>query len=465
MRAVTGAFVLFGTAFTLALLTGTSACSIETKASDVICVKDQTDICTNCERPEGDTRSYRGQHTCAADGKSFGACMQCAPVGDEDDEEDKPKDPGDFKPVPADNTAGPTTPMDQSCNKKMTLVAGKDDPADQFVYAAVVLNGKFNVFSSSGAPMRSQGTFIINEGALMGVYRSKGSSLVSSTFKDGLWNAPAAVPGATTDMTPSIVSWGKKAKVIFHSADNRYNAIDWDPVAGVWSAPVQVGAAAAGASGTSPPAAATVGAPGVPGGGIMFGYTDNEGGLYRQDWNGTSWRGASVKSTLVNALPMKTSLISMNGGAFDLVSAFTASGGFPYISTRSVKDNMSQWSNPILVTDEASPLDGLNGVPLSNGRALFVYRNAQKKGFYVMFDPAKDPKFTRPAPLFGTGTNPVLASTPVVVEDRCGADAVLAYAESDGAVGVLRFTGDTWKGPFVVPGISKMTYAMTAVLP
>lgn len=70
------ALLVVGT-FTLCLSAG---CSIEAKASEVICVKDQTDTCTNCERPKGDTRPYRGQHTCAPDGKSFGACGQCVPV-------------------------------------------------------------------------------------------------------------------------------------------------------------------------------------------------------------------------------------------------------------------------------------------------------------------------------------------------------------------------------------------------
>jgi hypothetical protein len=188
MRPVVGLVVLFGGTFSLCLFAG---CSIENKASDVICVKDQTDICTNCERPEGDTRPYRGRHTCAADGKSFGACVECAPVEDAAEEEEKP-DSTDFKPVPEDPTKPPTNnpPIEEACNKKMTLVAGKDDVADQFVYAAVVANGKFNVYSSSGAPMRSQGAFIIDDGTLMGVYRSKGSAVVTSTFRDGIWNAP-----------------------------------------------------------------------------------------------------------------------------------------------------------------------------------------------------------------------------------------------------------------------------------
>jgi hypothetical protein len=154
----------------------------------------------------------------------------------------------------------------------------------------------------------------------------------------------------------------------------------------------------------------------------------------------------------------------MNGGAFDLVSAFVAEDTHRYIATRSVKDSGSVWSNPILMNVTAAPLDGVNGVGLGGGRALFVYRDAQKKGWFVVFDPSKTPSFTAPAELVGKD-NPVLASTPQVVEDRCGAEAVLAYAETDGAVAILRFANNEWKGPFVVPSTSHLTYAAVGVLP
>src|SRR5688572_29925394 len=133
MRPVIGILALFGGTFTLCLFAG---CSIENKASEVICVKDQTDICTNCERPEGDTRPYRGRHTCASDGKSFGACVECVPVEEGSDEEEP--DGTDFKPVPEPPKPPNNPPIEAACNKKMTLVAGKNDIADQFVYAAVV---------------------------------------------------------------------------------------------------------------------------------------------------------------------------------------------------------------------------------------------------------------------------------------------------------------------------------------
>jgi len=446
-------------------------CSIETKASDVICVANQIDICTNCARPDGDTRSYRGQHTCAADGKSFGECTQCAPVtGDEA----PPKEPpSKFEPLPKEPDGKPTGPaIDAACNKKMTMVAGRDDVADQFVFAGVVMDGRFQMFSSSGAPMRSHGAFVINEGALMGVYRTKGNALVTSTFKNGAWEAPSAIPSASTDTAPTIATWGKKNKVIFRANDGRYNAVDWEAGAGAgaWSAVEVIGATTQSPpAGASAPTGTSVGAPGVKGAGVMFGYTDGLGGLYRQDWNGTSWRSAGIRSTVVTAAAMRTALISMNGGAFDLVSAFVASDGAPYIATRAVRDNSSEWSNPIKMSDVAKPLDGVNGVALSGGRALFVYRDDAKKAWYIVFDPSKEPAFTAPKELVlgaaGGGGNPALASTPYVSEDRCGADAVLAYAEEGGAVAVMRFAGDAWKGPFLVGGISKMTYALAAVVP
>lgn len=452
MRRVKGLLVFFGLG--VGLFAG---CSVETKASDVICVRDQTDICTDCGRPIGDNRPYRGRHTCASDGKSFGACMDCAPM----EEEPIEMPPTEFKPVPVPgpdggpSSAGPS--IDAACNDKLTLVAGKDDPNNQFIYAAVLHDGAFKVFSSSGAPMRSPGSFVVTGHSLMGVYRSKGSALLASTFADGLWSSPYAIAGALTDAAPTMASWGATNKVVFHTSDGRYSAADWDKAAG-WSAPVVVGSTeTAPPPGTSAPTAAAVGAPGVTGAGIIFGYTDAEGGLYRQDWNGTSWRQAGVKSSVVKAAPMHTTLVTMSGGAFDLVSAWVAEDKRLYFATRTVADTGSLWSNPILVSDDARPLDGATGVGLPNGRAMLVYRDADKRARFTVFDPAKKPQWSAPQELL-RGQNPVLASTPQVTSDRCGAEALLSFAEVNGKVAVMRYATDAWKGPFVVSGITDVTY-------
>lgn len=437
-----------------------AGCSIENQASDVICVRDQSDICTDCARPPGDNRSYRGRHTCAADGKSFGPCLECAPITDE------LKAPSPFEPLPTVNsgpTEGSSTPVDPACNDKLTVIAGHDDPNDAFIYVAVVKNGRFSVLASSGAPMRSEASFVVSEDSMTSVYRSKASALVTSTFKAGLWSTPSAIPNALTDASPTIASWGKQNKVVFHTTDGRYSAVDWDPTTG-WGTSVVIGdVALAAQQGTSAPAGATVGAPGVRGSGVMFGYTDSTGGLYRQDWNGTSWRSAGLKSTAVVAAPMRTALVPMNGGAFDLVSSWVASDGHPYIATRSVRDNGSVWSSPILVTESASPLDGVRGVGLPGGRAMLLWRDADKHGWYSVFDPTKTPQFSDPAALLEKATP--LASTPSAAVDRCGAEAVIAYAEVDGAVGVLRYSAGALSKPIAIEGLSKMTYAAAASIP
>ena len=81
----------------------------------------------------------------------------------------------------------------------------------------------------------------------------------------------------------------------------------------------------------------------------------------------------------------------------------------------------------------------------------------------AVFDPKKTPSWSDPAPLLEE--NPVLASTPQLVRDPCGSEATLAFATKEGPVGVLRFKGDAWKGPYIVEDVPTATFATVVAAP
>lgn len=445
-----------------------AGCTVETKASDVICVHDQVDICTDCARPDGDQRSYRGRHTCAADGKSFGPCLQCVP--------EEKSGPSAFQPVNVPNNGVPPNgpQIDAACNDKLTMVAGKNDPNAANIYAAVLHDGGFKIGASTNAPMLSPGAFVVTGRSLTGVYRTRDLNLVTSTFEDGLWATPTLIDGVFADGPPAIARWDGKTKVIFQSDspsvdpsapsvirhDMSFEAMDWDPGTGTWLAGAPPGKPAVNL--LSAPAMATVGVPGLSGSAMTLLYTDGAGSIFWQAWNGRNWGGEPMKWAGSTATPMtRAALFSMSGGADDLLAAWVGSDKKLYASTR--KGALDAWSRGALVHADARPLESPNGIGLGGGRALVVYRDAEKKGWFTLFDPSKTPQWSRPAPLVAEG-NPTLASTPQLADDTCGAEATLAYAEEGGKIAVMRFTTDAWKGPFVVPGITDVTFVTPALV-
>lgn len=449
-----------------------AACSVETKASDVICVADQSNICTDCPKKDpSDTAVYAGRHVCAHDGKSFGKCEQCVvqttgtsvqpvpiPTGDDDDDTD-----GGKLPTPPDK-------IDATCQNKLGVVASKDDPADQFLYFATYGGSAFQLYSSTGTPMRGPAAAIANGSSVLVVYRSKGDALISTTWnKDGpgIWSQPGTIAGSTTNGEPSIISWDGKIKLVYREADGFHHVANYDPQTSKWIDGVEKLFAPADADAGPPvnnisdPSAAAVGTPPLAFAMIVIGFTDTDKDIGREEFRNNAWK--IVKSNSVQAAPVRPDIIPMRSGKFDLLSMFVNSAGELHVSTRTSQDNGYAWSPDTVTSDKAKPIEAVNGVGLPNGRALVVFRDADKKGQYMVFDPAATPPWTDPKPLVDED-NPVLESTPQLVIDPCGADAALAIATTKG-VGVMRFTNDAWKGPYPVPGIPAATYATIVATP
>lgn len=461
---------LIGISVAAAFVVAATACSVETQASNVICIPDQSNICTDCKKPDGDTQTYAGRHTCAHDGKSFGACESCAPQVEKSPFNELPPDP---KGDDDDDGPPPITPakdtIEAACAGKIAIIAGKDDEASPFTYSAVYEGTKFKPYSSSGTPMRSPAVAAPNGASVLVVYRSKNNSLISTTFAGGLWGAASSVAGASLDGAPGLTAWDGKLKAVFREDDGYHHVATFLPSGGASGGGAwQDGIELVGSStitpppGISDPSVVSTGAAGLTGAGVLVGYTDNAKGLYRQEWKGTSWFTKGIKATSVQAGQYRPTIVAMTSGNFDLLSLYINADGVLRVSTRTSKDNGTLWSVDTATSEAAKPASIVSGVGLDNGRALVVYLDAEKKAQYLVFDPSKTPAWTDPAPLLED--NPVLTSAPQVTRDPCGAEALIALP-TDAGVAVVRFAANAFKGPYLVDGIPGITYATAIAAP
>src|SRR5207245_10380967 len=70
--------------------------------------------------------------------------------------------------------------------------------------------------------------------------------------------------------------------------------------------------------------------------------------------------------------------------------------------------------------------------PMTNGRAMLVYRGQNGLPYFSVFDPSRGLPWSVPAPLVAA-SNPAIASPPSVASGACGDDAGAAYVVSAGA--------------------------------
>lgn len=439
-------FVWVSAVVGLVIATG---CSVQTQASNVICVPDQSDICTDCAPVDGEPQ--QGHHVCAHDGKSFGACGQCLPTAQAISTTPVTTGP-DGGPIPVPD---PTAIIDASCSGKLAVLAGLDDASNSFAYSAAFDGKAFNVSAISGAPMRSAAVTVSTDTGVVALYRSKGDALVATTFANGKWSAPSGI-NATSTGTPAMTTWGTDVKAIFRQDDGYLRVATMTD--GFWFSSLDtIGNTDLGPTpGLSEPSAVSTGAPGVAGAAVMVGYTDNAGGLYRQEWRGDDWLDQGIKAITIDAGPFRPEIIPMMAGSFDLISTYITSDGTLHYATRTSADNGSTWSADAVTDRAAIPLDAVRGIGLPDGRAVVVFLDSDRHGQFMVFDPQKS-TWTAPTPLFADSA-PALASTPQLVRDPCGGEAALAFA-SDSGVGIMRLVNGTWTLPFSVAGVPAATYA------
>jgi hypothetical protein len=119
------------------------------------------------------------------------------------------------------------------------------------------------------------------------------------------------------------------------------------------------------------------------------------------------------------------------------------------------------WKTPILVDTAANTSGPPALTELADGRVLLVWQGVNGTPLYSLYG-GTPAKWTRPAAVL---PNLRVISTPTVSRGRCASQATATLVDDAGNVSLALFDQDQWKGPYVVPGMTNMTYAGAGEVP
>ncbi len=285
---------------------------------------------------------------------------------------------------------------------------------------------------------------------LLAVLAASNGSLASTVFQSS-WADPAPIATAKTIDGPALAVMGSSAHLLFQGADYKYlHAIytlsGWD------SASDPVGGSGSSQSfGARGPAVAATGAD------LVALQAGSDSYLYDQGWTG-SWQGAHKQGAAIqNTLP--PAIVALTGGASELMAAYLRNGDYKVMA---VDRKSGAWNTtPTLIDTAAYANDPVALAALPGGKALLVFRGSDKKPYFSTWDGSST--WTAPAPV--ATTNPAILSTPSIAPGVCGADAIVAWAESGGGVSVATFTGSAFAKPVAISGTSGAKFVAIATLP
>jgi hypothetical protein len=457
------------------------ACTKSTPAAqDALCTPGLYTLCL-CQNAD------KGTHQCAANGQSFGACEPCP--------DDMPVDAGQIsfpndsslsEPMfdansfdggtlfvdanlppqedapPFDGNAMDSPVITDACSGKLALIGGNSSN----VYTAIYSGDGTYAINSSGVSLNAYPAILpVNSSGFEAVFLTNAMELNSIATTTGTsWSLPARIGTNTAKGSPALTALDSNLELVYLADDGTYYHSEsigsgWDSANDPLTPPDDAGVQSFG-----PAAPTAVGLNDT----LWVAYGGSDFGLYRQSWTeGSGWSDVDEQDMAgigsQGATPPPT-MIALNGGTSDLLIAYENSGDLKIAYV--VRDADSQsWSEPAFIDpDTAYASDPLAIAPLSNGRAMLVYRGTNAAPYYTLYDPSQSPVWSTPEALVPSN-NPVIASTPAIAVGQCGEDAVVAYAESAGAVRITRFTGSTWSEPSLVSGISNLTYVGIAEHP
>lgn len=185
-------------------------------------------------------------------------------------------------------------------------------------------------------------------------------------------------------------------------------------------------------------------------------------------WSG----GLPVPGAVVSGGPPPT-LVSLtsdgpDAGAGDILavyaSAADAAAAVEY-TVHSPGSGRGSWSAPAPVTlGEVTPVEAVSLAALSGGRVVMVFRGSNANGFFSLYDPSANPRWTTSLPIAsGIGA---LGSIPSVAAagsaSACGVDAIAALATASG-IELVPLQSGVWGSPVLVPGTSGTVDAKVAV--
>jgi len=119
------------------------------------------------------------------------------------------------------------------------------------------------------------------------------------------------------------------------------------------------------------------------------------------------------------------------------------------------------WGTPMQIDANAYSNDPVALGALPGGKAIVVFRGSDGKPYFSTWDGATT--WTAPAPV--VSNDPAIASVPSIAPGVCGADALVAFAESGGGVAIAPFSGGAFGAPQPVAGTSGAKFVAIGTLP
>ena len=323
--------------------------------------------------------------------------------------------------------------------------------------ATAVGAGPFTTATLNGAAL-SAPAIVAWSGGFQALFRSTNNALATASFTT-TWSAPGAIQGALTIDAPALTAVGASLHAVYLGSDNKYyHAVytgSWDNGADHVAKANDAGPQSIG------PRAAAAATPAGFAGFVIANVSDGTTHtLYDQTWSVASGWGDGVNHPSTALSAIAPAMIAMNGGTSDLLVVYANDATK---LTATLRDASAKtWSAPVILDVNAFTNDPPALAPMSNGRAVLVYRGADNLPYVTTFDPARATPWSPPVALVA-GTNPILATPPSIASGVCGDDAVVVYVELGGAVKSTRFTGGSWTTPAIVG--AGATYAAIATRP
>jgi hypothetical protein len=402
-----------------------------------------------------------GTKLCKADGVSFEDC-KCDGTQPPITEPDPDGGIGSSPMEMVDSGAPPMGPtIDAKCTGKLALVSGSS--ADNATYfASYKGGGLFNVTTSASSPgVRGPVTILPAGGALIATYTARLGYLGWTKFSAGSWSPAESLTDGAVDTSrgTSMTLIGGQLRLFYLGQDSHYymgtyGTSGWDVnfSAGALAEPAAVDGGTE-VPGKSSPASAAVGSS------VTLAFSGNDGTLARETFASGSW-STITKFPNITAYAAPPAIVALDpGGTDDELMVYAGSDLLMHVATRAASNKV--WSAPILFDTAATSSEIALGA-LPGGKAIVVYKGGNGQGYYAVWSMSTG--FSAPTELV-PGKNPEIASVPSITRGACGSDATIAFAQKDGNVKIVRYTGTTMSPPFDVGGLTKATFVGVGELP
>jgi hypothetical protein len=403
--------------------------------------------------------SSQGTHRCQPDGRSFDDCLCDSTNAIVDDAGFQQYDAGDPPDV-----APATLAINDACAGKLAAIVGAQGGVDLFG-AAYAGGGKWTVTDSRNGALRGvpRGGLIIdpsNVSAVVAVWESLGNQYVWTKFQANQTSllSPAQVGPAPplgpagVQGRPGFIDLGyKSAELVALTTDSHFAHGTYTPSLGFsFAGTIDAGAVA------------LAGAPAIVNTptGLAMAYSDSSKNLFFQQKLNGLWANpeALQLATAYDSSPPE--LISFADGSLLLVYREAGSSKLSWMKRTGTTWSGKQYIDPLDIAAD-TPTTAL----MADGRVMLAWKGDDNGVHYSIYDNTSDggTQWSEQATI-ASGESVQLS--PFLVNGKCAGTLSAAWAETDGFVKLAFFgTDGTWSEPFVLPGLTGMTYVAVAEIP